>query len=62
MSEWMITGKCSHLSVIGGALTLGPRSYDYIIENTKTGEVKEVKAFSEKRVGEKIAAGEFQKH
>jgi hypothetical protein len=62
MSDWKITGKCSNSSVIGEALTLGlyPRSYDYIVENTKTGEVKEVTAFSEKHAGEKIADGQFK--
>jgi hypothetical protein len=39
-----------------------PHLYDYIVENTKTGEVKEVTAFSEKHVGERIAESEFKKH
>ena len=64
MTDWMIIGKCSNSSVIGQLLApdLHARSYEYIIENTKTGEVKEVTTFSKRGVGERITDREFTKH
>jgi hypothetical protein len=60
MADWMIIAKCSNDQLFAPALHA--RSYDYIIENTKTGEIKEVTAFCRKDVGERIAYSEFTKH
>jgi hypothetical protein len=64
MSKWKIVDKeVTTASAIAEAMTLGiaPREYVYTVENTGSGETKEVTAFSDDHAGRQIAAGKFNK-
>ena len=62
MGDWKITGTdVDPIDTAAEILTFGfaPAPTTYTVENTETGETREVIAYSREGVGSKIADGKF---